>query len=379
MILVRARCARKNPSHPCYARAPATAARFQFPAMPMEYRPLGPTPLRVSVLGLGTMTFGEQNSLAEAHAQLDLALDSGVNFIDTAEMYPIPARGETQGRTESYIGEWLARRGVRDKVVLATKVAGPASWLAHLRGGGARLDRRNVLAAIDASLARLRTDYVDLYQVHWPDRETNFFGKLGYAPGDDSASVPIDETLDALGELVRAGKARYVGVSNETPWGVMHYLQRAATGAPRIVSIQNPYNLLNRSFEIGLSEIAHRERVPLLAYSPLGFGTLTGKYLHGARPAGSRMERFTRYRRYTTPEGERACAQYVALANERGLDPAQLAIAFVASRPFVASVLVGATSVAQLRTNLAAAALVLDGDTRAAIEAVHTRQPNPCP
>jgi len=334
----------------------------------------------VSVLGLGTMTFGEQNSAAEGHAQLDAALAAGVNFIDTAEMYPIPARAPTQGATERIIGEWLARRGGRDRLVLATKVAGPASWLPHLRGGHGRLDRRNVNAAIEASLQRLGTDYVDLYQVHWPDRETNFFGKLGYQATPDTGCVPIEETLGALGDLVGAGKARFVGVSNETPWGVMRYLRAAeAGGAPRIASVQNPYSLLNRSFEIGLAEIAHREQLPLVAYSPLGFGTLTGKYLGGTRPAGSRLARFAQYRRYTTAAGERACAEYVALARRHGLDPAHMALAFVTSRPFVASALLGATSLEQLEHDLASAEVLLDADVLQAIETVHTAHPNPCP
>ena len=252
----------------------------------MQHRPLGHTGIDVSVLCLGTMTFGEQNTEAEAHAQLDRALAAGIDFIDTAEMYPVPPRAETQGRTESYIGTWLAARGGRDRVVLATKVSGPGDWITWLRGGGHRLDRRNIEAALEASLRRLRTDYVDLYQLHWPDRETNFFGKLGYTPEDNDQSVPLLETLEVLAGLVRAGKVRAIGVSNETPWGLMRYLALAEQhGLPRLASIQNPYSLLNRTFEIGLAEVAMREQCGLLAYSPLGFGVLSGKYLEGRRPS----------------------------------------------------------------------------------------------
>ncbi|HSO84174.1 aldo/keto reductase, partial [Thiocapsa sp.] len=219
----------------------------------MELRPLGRSDIRVSALCLGTMTFGEQNSEAEAHAQLDRALAAGINFIDTAEMYPVPPRAETIGRTEAYIGTWLASRGCRDRVVLASKVAGPGAWLPHLRGGKSRLDRANIVTALDGSLKRLRTDWIDLYQLHWPDRETNYFGKLGYSPVEDAHSVPLLETLEVLADQVRAGKIRQIGVSNETPWGLMRFLALAQQhGLPRMVSIQNPYSLLNRTFEVGL-------------------------------------------------------------------------------------------------------------------------------
>src|SRR5512144_750711 len=255
----------------------------------MHYQSLAHTDLKISRICLGTMTWGEQNTEAEAHAQLDYALAQGVNFIDTAEMYPVPPRAETQGLTERYIGTWLKQRGNRDKVILASKVAGRSQELSYLRANPVCLDRRNIVAALDASLKRLQTDYIDLYQVHWPDRQTNFFGRLGYAP-NDSPSIPILETLQALQEQVQAGKIRYIGISNETPWGLMKYLQLAERyNLPRAVSIQNPYSLLNRTFEIGLAEIAHQEGVGLLAYSPLAFGVLTGKYLNGRRPPGARL------------------------------------------------------------------------------------------
>lgn len=344
----------------------------------MKRRALGRSGLETSVIGLGTMTWGEQNSEVEAHAQLDAAVDAGVNFIDAAEMYPVPPRAQTQGRTEQYLGSWLKARGRRDEMLVATKVTGPADfpWLR----GGPRPSAQHIRRAIDDSLRRLQTDYVDLYQVHWPDRSTNFFGRLGYEPQDDAGAVPIEETLGALDELVRAGKARHVGVSNETPWGLMRYLRLAEErGWPRIASIQNPYSLLNRSFEVGLAEFAHREQVGLLAYSPLGFGVLSGKYLDGARPPRARLTLFERFQRYTGARVESAVRAYVALAREHGLDPAQMALAYAASRPFVASVLIGATTMEQLRANLAAAALALPRDVVARIEEIHRDHPNPAP
>jgi aryl-alcohol dehydrogenase-like predicted oxidoreductase len=326
------------------------------------------------------MTFGEQNTESQAHAQLDRAMDAGINFIDTAEMYPVPPRAETQGETERHIGSWLAARGCRDRVVLATKVAGPADWIPYLRGGQARLDRGNIEAAVDASLRRLRTDYIDLYQLHWPDRETNFFGQLGYRPPAQDRSVPLLETLQALGDLVKAGKLRHVGVSNETPWGLMRFLTLAERhGLPRMVSIQNPYNLLNRSFEIGLAEAAMREQCGLLAYSPLAFGVLSGKYIGGARPPGARLTLFERFNRYSSEQAEWATRKYVALAHAHGLDPAQMALAWVTSQPFVTANIIGATTLEQLESNLASADLRLTEEVIAGIEEIHAQQPNPAP
>jgi aryl-alcohol dehydrogenase-like predicted oxidoreductase len=346
----------------------------------MQLRPLGRTDLKVSALCLGTMTFGEQNSEAEAHAQLDRALEAGINFIDTAEIYPVPPRAETQGETERQIGTWLAARGGREHMVLATKAAGPGDWLPYLRGGTNRLDRPNIEAALEASLKRLRTDYIDLYQLHWPDRPTNFFGKLGYEHPEKDESVPLLETLTVLGDLVRAGKIRHIGVSNETPWGLMRLLELAERhGLPRPVSIQNPYNLLNRTFEIGLAEVALREQCGLLAYSPLAFGVLSGKYLDGARPPGGRLTLFERFSRYSNPQAERAVARYVDLARSHGLDPAQMALAWVTSRPFVTANIIGATAMEQLESNLASADLTLSAEVIAGIEAIHTAQPNPAP
>lgn len=343
----------------------------------MQTRPLGDTGIDVSRLCLGTMTFGEQNDQAEAHQQLDRAVAAGITFIDTAEMYPVPARAETQGLTEAYVGSWLKARGVRDDVIIATKAAGPG--LSHVRGGS-RLTREQLHRAVDDSLARLHTDYIDLYQLHWPERHTNFFGRRGYAPDEGEDATPLEESLAALGELVEAGKVRAIGLSNETPWGVMRALRLTETlGIPRVASVQNPYSLLNRSFEGGLAEIAHRERVGLLAYSPLGFGVLSGKYLDGARPAGSRLARYERFQRYSSETAEAATRAYVQIAREHGLDPAQMALAFVTSRPFLTSNIIGATSLDQLESNLASEALRLDPAVLEAIEAVHRRLPDPCP
>jgi aryl-alcohol dehydrogenase-like predicted oxidoreductase len=344
----------------------------------MKLRPLGRTGLSVSVAGLGTMTWGEQNTEAQAHEQLDYALAQGVNFIDAAEMYPVPPKAETQGRTEQYLGSWLKARRNRERVIVATKVTGPADmpWLR----GGPRPSRAHVRAALEASLRRLQTDYVDLYQVHWPDRGTNFFGRLGYEHKGDEQAVPIEETLAALADLVKEGKVRHAGVSNETPWGLSEYLRLSRErGWPRVAAIQNPYNLLNRSFEVGLAEFAHREDVGLLAYSPLAFGVLSGKYLGGARPAGARLTLFSRFQRYTGERVERAVREYARLAREHGLEPAQMALAYVFSRPFTASALVGATTMAQLRENIAAAQLALPAEVVAGIENIHRDHSNPAP
>lgn len=343
----------------------------------MQYRPLGRTGLKVSLLGLGTMTWGEQNTEAEAHAQMDRAVAAGVNLFDAAEMYPVPPRAETQGRTEEYIGSWFAKSGKRADLVLATKVTGPGAF-PYLRGGS-RLDRASILAACEASLKRLRTDWIDLYQIHWPQRPTNFFGQLGYTP-QDSSGPAIEETYGALAELVAVGKVRHVGISNETPWGLSEYLRlHRETRGPRIASIQNPYSLLNRSYEVGLAEFAHREDVGLLVYSPLAMGMLSGKYAGGAKPANARLTLFSRFQRYSSPQAAAATDEYLKLAKAHGLDPAQMALAYVSSRPFVTSNLIGATTLAQLDSNLASAHLQLDTAVLEGIEAIHRRHSNPCP
>lgn len=348
----------------------------------MKFKKLGKTGISVSEICLGTMTWGEQNTEAEAHEQLDYAFSHGINFLDTAEMYPVPPRAETQGRTETYIGNWLAARGKRDDVIIATKVAGRGerNGITYLRPLPIRLDQRNITAALEASLRRLRTDYVDLYQLHWPDRRVPLFGGTYYVHEPDPQDVPIAETLGVLGDLVASGKVRAIGLSNETPWGVMQFLHEAEKlGLPRVVSIQNAYSLVNRTFEQGLSEIALREDVGLLPYSPLAGGALSGKYIGGAKPPGARMTLSNRFSRYASPQGERAFEAYVALAQQHGLDPCQMALAYVAAKPFVTSTIIGATSMAQLKTDIAGFGLVLTPDVLAGIEAIHKHSPNPCP
>ncbi|RMF12521.1 MAG: NADP(H)-dependent aldo-keto reductase [Candidatus Dadabacteria bacterium] len=346
----------------------------------MQYRPLGRTGLEVSAICLGTMTWGEQNTRDDAFAQLDYAVDHGINFIDTAEMYPVPPRAETYTATETILGEWLSARGNRDSLIIASKVLGKADWMPWVRDGKARPDRRNIREAIEGSLRRLQTDYIDLYQIHWPDRTTNFFGKLEYTHDPDEVPVPIAETLETMTELVQEGKIRYVGVSNETPWGLSRYLCLSEkNGWARVQSIQNPYSLLNRSFEIGLAEFAHREDTGLLAYSPLGFGVLSGKYLDGRRPENARLTLFTRFTRYTNPRAEEATRRYVDLARQHGLDPAQMALAFVNSRPFVTANIIGATTMEQLERNIASIELQLPDSVLDGIEAIHRDIPNPAP
>lgn len=345
----------------------------------MQYRPLGHTDLSVSLICLGTMTFGEQNTEAEAHSQLDRALAAGINFVDAAEMYPVPPRAETQGRTESYIGSWLKKTGRRNDIVLASKVAGPGNGLDYLRGGP-RLTATHIAQAVEDSLRRLNTDVIDLYQVHWPDRNTNFFGQLGYTHDPDEDATPIEETLTALARLVEQGKIRHIGLSNETPWGAMRYLHLAETlGLPKPVSIQNPYSLLNRSFEAGLAEVAHREGLCLLAYSPLAFGVLSGKYLGGKRPAGARITLFERFQRYNAPYVDGIVAQYATLAAEHGLSLTQMALAYVNSRGFVTSNIIGATTLEQLDEDIGSAEITLDNTVLAAIERIHEQHPYPCP
>ncbi|TDU26697.1 aryl-alcohol dehydrogenase-like predicted oxidoreductase [Panacagrimonas perspica] len=342
----------------------------------MEYRKLSHTELNVSLICLGTMTWGEQNTEVQAHEQMDYALAQGINFFDVAEMYPVPPKPDTQGRTEQYIGTWFKKTGKRKDIVLATKVTGPG--FAYLRGGS-KLDRKSVLSACDDNLKRLQTDYIDLYQVHWPQRPTNYFGKLGYEHTNTPA-VPIEETLGALDELVKQGKVRHVGVSNETPWGLHQYLSASREKKlTRIASIQNPYSLLNRSFEIGLAEFAHRENIALLAYSPMAFGVLSGKYLDGKRPADGRVTLFARFSRYSNPQADGAAAEYVALAKKNSLDPAQMALAFVNSRPFLTSTIIGATTMEQLRSNIASEKIRLSADVLAEIEKIHQRFTIPCP
>ncbi|WP_151670751.1 NADP(H)-dependent aldo-keto reductase [Nitrincola schmidtii] len=345
----------------------------------MKYRPLGNTDLSLSELTLGTMTWGEQNTEAEAHQQIDMALAAGINCLDVAEMYPVPPKAETQGLTEAYLGTWLQKNGQRDRLVVATKVTGPGETFHYLRGG-TRLTRQQILDAAEASLKRLQTDYIDLYQIHWPERQTNFFGRLGYQHVTDELGIPIEETLRACEELVSSGKVRHIGISNETPWGMHEYLRLSEQhNLPRIVSVQNPYNLLNRIYEVGLAEMSIREKIGLLAYSPLAFGVLSGKYLQGQRPAKARLTLYERFQRYTSPMAEQVTAAYVDLANAHGLNPSQMALAFVTQQPFVTSNIIGATTLEQLDVNIGSSDLVLSDEVLDAIEQIHLLQPNPCP
>lgn len=345
----------------------------------MHYAMLGNSDLEVSRICLGTMTFGTQNSEADAHRQLDFALAHGINFIDTAEMYSVPPNAESYGRTETYIGSWLKRQA-RDRIVFATKISGPGRSLTWIRNGELAFNRKNIRAAIEGSLARLQTDYVDLYQLHWPDRNTPIFGQYQFEPDKERDFVPLEETLAALGELVREGRVRHIGLSNETPWGLMQFLHQAEKhGLPRVVSVQNAYSLLNRTWEMGLAEIGFRENVGLLAYSPLAFGLLSGKYLADSQ-TGGRLKLFPGFgQRYSKPNVQPAVAAYAELARANGLTPVQLALGFVASRPFVASTIIGATTLEQLGEDIAACEISLADEVLQQIEALHLRYSNPAP
>lgn len=347
----------------------------------MEYRRLGRSDIMVSAVCLGTMTWGQQNTQDEGFEQMDYALERGVNFWDTAEMYSVPPREETYGRTEEIIGAWFAERGKREQVILATKAVGPGTRFPYIRGGnGERFSRAELTEALEGSLRRLQTDYIDLYQLHWPARSTNTFGQLGYLHDPDESMESLAETLAVLDDFVKAGKVRTVGLSNETPWGTMTFMALAEAGhGPRMVSVQNPYSLLNRSFEAGMAEVAIREDCGLLAYAPVAAGVLTGKYLDGARPEGARLTLFPSNTRYTSPHAQEATARYVALAREHGLEPVAMAHAFVYSRPFLTASIVGATTTEQLATAIDAFGLTLTPDVLEGIEAIHAEHTYPCP
>ena len=349
----------------------------------MQFRPLANTGILLPEICLGTMTFGEQNTQAEAFQQLDYALDRGLYFWDTAEMYPVPPKPETQGSTESIIGNWIQQHGGREKLILASKIAGPSQGGSHIRDGQTKFIASEIESALDHSLQRLQTDYLDLYQLHWPQRPTNFFGKLGYGNAEANSTQTItnlEETLVALSHEVKKGRIRSIGLSNETPWGTLKFLQLAEKhGLEKIVSVQNPYSLLNRTYEIGLSEIAHYEGVGLLAYSPLAFGYLTGKFRHGARPANARVTLFSRFSRYSNAESEWATEQYAQLAEQHGLTLTQLALAFIKQQFFVTSTIIGATNLDQLKENIDAFEVNLSEDILKGIEDIHRQQPNPAP
>lgn len=348
----------------------------------MEYRELGRTGVKVSAICLGTMTWGEQNTEADGHAQMDYALEHGINFFDTSEMYAVPPKPQTQGATERIIGTWLKARGNRSKVVLATKVAGrsPMNWL-RADGSPSEQTPKQIQEAVDSSLKRLQTDYIDLYQLHWPDRPVSMFGATGLTYKHvEGSTVPIDEILGALQTQVKAGKIRHIGLSNETAWGTMEFLRHSsAKGLPRVQSIQNAYNLINRVFEMGLAEIAMREQVGLLAYSPLAQGYLTGKYQKGALPEGSRKKLFNRLQRYEKPQTEPAIDRYLEIARQHKIDPTQLALQFVTTRPFVTANIIGATTMEQLKTAIGSTSVRWTDELEKAVDDAHHSQPNPAP
>ncbi|WP_374668054.1 NADP(H)-dependent aldo-keto reductase [Acinetobacter sp.] len=349
----------------------------------MQFKTLGASGIQVPEICLGTMTFGEQNTQEEGFAQLDYALERGLNFWDTAEMYPVPPKPETQGATEAVIGNWLAARSGRDKIILASKIAGPAQGGSQIRGGQTHFSAADIESALDGNLKRLQTDYIDLYQLHWPQRPTNFFGQLGYSNAEAHSErevTDLAETLTALSNEVKKGRIRHIGLSNETPWGTLKFLHLAEQlGLEKVVSVQNPYNLLNRTYEIGMSEIAKYEGVGLLAYSPLAFGYLTGKFRNGARPANARVTLFSRFSRYSNPQSEWATEQYALLAEQHGLTLPQLALAFIKQQFFVTSTIIGATSMAQLQENIDAFETNLSEEILQGIEDIHRQQPNPAP
>lgn len=345
----------------------------------MKYNKLGDSGLSVSEICLGTMTYGQQNTIEDAGKQLDYAIAEGINFIDTAEMYPVPGRSETQGKTEEYIGDWLVKQQ-RDKLIIATKIAGPSPNFDWIRGKNNKVDRPNIQQAIEDSLRRLQTDYIDLYQIHWPDRYTPTFGRGDYDPANERDTVPIAEQLEVFAELIKAGKIRYLGVSNETTWGVCEFCRLAEKfGLPKIVSIQNAFSLVNRAFHINLAEACRFHNLGLMAYSPLAFGWLSGKYLDNI-PATSRLGLFKGFgARYEKTNLKKAASEYVEIANKRGIIPAQMALAFVRSRWFTTSTIIGATTMEQLQENIGSLKVNLDEDILTEIDAVHAKYPNPAP
>lgn len=345
----------------------------------MKYTTLPGTDIKISTICLGTMTFGEQNTEAEAHAQLDFALEKGVNFMDTAEMYPVAARQETSGRTERYIGNWLHKTGNRDKVILATKIAGPNRGMEYLRDD-LRFTDKTIREAVEKSLRQLQTDYIDLYQLHWPERKSNMFGQRGFTIQDDAWEDNFKSVLETFSDLIKEGKIRHIGVSNETPWGVMRFLEESKKhNLPRIATIQNPYSLLNRTFEVGLSETCYRERVGLLAYSPLGFGTLTGKFLTGEALPNARINLFPRFSRYSGEQSQKAVKLYQEVAASFGLTLTEMALAFVQHQAFVTATIIGATNLEQLEENIKTHTVVLTDDMIREINRIQEHIPNPAP
>jgi len=345
----------------------------------MNYRKLGNSDLNVSSICLGTMTWGEQNTQEEAFEQMDYALDQGINFFDTAERYAVPPKKETYGKTEEIIGNWFKKKNNRSKVILATKISGPGlSWI---RGGGNQYDKKNLTEAVNHSLKRLQTDYIDLYQLHWPERKTNYFGKLGYEHTNDNKWNNFEDILNSLNEIIMSGKVKYIGLSNETAWGLTKFLEISKTkNLPRAMSVQNPYNLLNRTYEIGLAEASIREKSGLLAYSPLASGIMSGKYRNGAMPNGSRMKLFgDRFPRYKTKNAINAVEEYYKISKKYNLDLAQMSLKFCELQPFMTSVIIGATTMEQLKTDIESVNVNLSDDIIKEINEVQKLYTNPCP
>lgn len=345
----------------------------------MKYTTLPHTDIKVSKICLGSMTWGNQNTEAEGHAQLDYAFEQGVNFIDTAELYPVPATAETQGRTSKIIGSWLKKTGNRDKVILASKIAGPGDYTAHIRTTG--FSSQAIKDAVDAELERLQTDYIDLYQLHWPERQTNTFGIRDYKHNsNDPWQDNFNEVLQTLDEIIKSGKIRHVGLSNEKAWGAMRYLEESKThDLPRMKTIQNAYSLLNRVFEGDMAEVSIRENLGLLAYSPMAFGVLSGKYIEGRAADNARLKLFPRFARYSSEQSTAATQHYLDLAKANNMSLAQMSLAFVTQQPFVTSNIIGATSLEQLKENIGSINIELDADMLAKINAVHAVIPNPAP
>ena len=345
----------------------------------MKFNKLGNTDLDVSLICLGTMTWGTQNTEKEAFEQMDYAVGQGINFFDTAELYSVPPTPESYGKTEIMIGNWLEKRKNRDKIILATKVAGPGcNWI---RGGGNNFSEKKMTAALNDSLKRLKTDYIDLYQLHWPERSTNYFGKRDYTVDNDEGEWnSFESVLEALEKFIKIGKIRYIGMSNETPYGLSKYIELSKSKKlPRMMSVQNPYNLVNRTYEIGMSEISIREKCGLLVYYPLATGALSGKYRNGQMPKGSRQALFKGWERHLNPLAMRAYEEYYKLANEYGMTMAQLAQAFVNSRPFVTSNIIGATTMDQLKENIDSVNIELSDEIMSKINIIHNNNPNPSP
>jgi len=344
----------------------------------MKYTTLPNTNIKVSKICLGTMTFGEQNSESDAHSQIDYALEKGINFIDTAEMYPIAAKEATLGSTEKFIGSWLKKSGKRSDIVLATKIAGPNRNMEYIRKP-LDFSKKSIHEAVDNSLKNLQTDYIDLYQMHWPERKMNFFGQRGFTITEDAWQDNFNDMLTTFDGLIKQGKIKHIGVSNEVPWGVMRYIHESEKhGLPRIVTIQNPYSLLNRLFEVGLTEICYRENIGLLAYSPLGFGALTGKYLNEI-PSDSRVGLFPQFVRYMNGNCVNAIKMYQELAHDNGLSLTQLALAFVQHQEIVSSTIIGATTMEQLKENIATHDVVLTSEIIKEINRIQELVPNPAP